>query len=98
MGVYTHQGGAGNGAAGGNRGVYCPPPEQGRTLHFKSYYHRILSSGGAEASTAPIQEMVGAAYSRYSWDKGGTCSIRREGKERREEKGGKEGEGEVERD
>ena len=25
MGIYTHWGGAGNGAAGVNWGVYCPP-------------------------------------------------------------------------
>ena len=73
MGIYTHWGGAGNGAAGVNWGVYRPPTEQGRTVHWKSYYHGILSSGGAEARTAPIQAMVGGARSGYPGYKGGTC-------------------------
>ena len=70
MGVYTHWGGAENGGAGGDRGVYNPSPEHGRTLHCNSSYHGLVSGGGAEAGTAPIQGMVGVARSGYPGDNG----------------------------
>ena len=76
MGVYTHWGGAENGGAGGDRGVYNPSPEHGRTLHCNSSYHGLVSGGGAEAGTAPIQAMLGASYSRYPGDKGGASRKR----------------------
>ena len=74
MGVYIYWGSTGNGGAGGYRGVYCPPPEHGHTVHCDSYYHGILSGGRAEAGTAPIQDMVVAFLSGYPGDKGGACS------------------------
>ena len=63
MGVYTHQDGAENGGAGGDRGVYCLMLEHGRTVHCDLSYHRILYGGRAELRTTPIQAMVGAARS-----------------------------------
>ena len=74
MDVYTHWGGAGNGAAGVNWGVYRPPTEQGRTVHCNSYYHGIFSRSRAEARTAPIQAMVGSTRSGYPGYKGRACS------------------------
>ena len=56
--------------------LHRPPSEQGRTVHCNSSYHRIVSGGGAEARTAPIQAMVRADRSGYSGDKGGACSSR----------------------
>ena len=76
MGVYTHWGGAGNGWAGGDRGVYQLPPEHGSTVHYDSSYHGIVSSGRVESGTAPIQAMMGAACSGYPGDKDGACRIR----------------------
>ena len=83
MGVYTHRGGAGNGGAGGDRGVYHPPPEQGCTVHCNSSYHGLLSGGGAEVGTAPIQAMVGAARSEYPGDNGGRATAKGGGRGRR---------------
>ena len=73
MGVLTHWGGAGNGGSGQYQGVYLPPPEHGRTVHCNSYYHVLVSGGGAEAGTTYIQAMVGAPHSRYPGDKSGEC-------------------------
>ena len=33
MNISTHRGGAGEGGIILDRGVYCPPSEQGRTIH-----------------------------------------------------------------
>ena len=74
MGVYTHWGGAVNGGAGGYQGVYCPPPEHGHTVHCNSYYHGLVSIGGAEDRTAPIQAMVVASHYGYPGDKDGERS------------------------
>ena len=71
MGVYTHWGGASNGGTGGDRGVYQPPPEHGRTIHCEPFYHGLVSGGGEESGNAPIQEMMGAAHPVYPGDKGG---------------------------
>ena len=76
MGVYIHLGGAGNGGDGRDRGVYCPLPEHGRTVHCKSFYNGLVFGGGAEAGTAHIQDMVGAACPGYTGDKIGECSSR----------------------
>ena len=70
MGVYTHWGSAGNGRAGGDRGVYRPPPEHSRTVHCDSSYHGLVSGGGSESGTAPIQLMVGSSCPVYPGDKG----------------------------
>ena len=82
MGVYTNWGGAGNGGAVGDLGVYPPPPEHGRTVHCDSFYHGLVSGGGAESGTAPIQAMVGSVRSGYPEDNCGAC--------RSEERGGEE--------
>ena len=68
--VHTHWGGAGNGGTGGDWGIYCPPPEHGRTIHCYSYYHGLVFGGGAEDGNAPIQAMVGSAHPGYHGDKG----------------------------
>ena len=73
MGVYNHWGGAGNCGDGGDRGVYLPTPEHGCTVHCKLYYHGLMSGGGAESGTAPIQEMMGAASTGYTGDKDRKC-------------------------
>ena len=71
MGLYNYWGGSGNGGAGGDRGVYLPPTEHGSTVHCDSSYYGIVSGGGGEAGTMPIQAMVGADCSVYPGDKGG---------------------------
>ena len=76
MGVPTHWGGAGNGGAGQDGGVYRPPPEHSRTIHYDSSYHGLVSGGRAEARTATIKAMVGEACSGYPRDNSGACSSR----------------------
>ena len=76
MGVYTHWGSAGNVGAGGDQGVYLPPPEHSHTVHCDLSYLRLVPGGGAESGTAPIQEMAVAARSGYPGDKCGACIIR----------------------
>ena len=74
MGVYNHWGGAGNGGAVEEWGVYCPLPEHGRTVHCDSSYHGIVSGIGVEDGTATIQAMVVSASYVYKGDKSGACS------------------------
>ena len=64
MGVDTHGGSAGNGADGGDWGIYRPPPEIGCIIYCDSSYHGIVSCGGEEYGNAPIQAIVGKT-SRY---------------------------------
>ena len=61
IGVYAHWGRAGNCGAGVDHSVYCPPPEHDCTVHCDLSYHGLVSGGGAEAGTAPIQEVAGVA-------------------------------------
>ena len=77
--AYTHWGGAGDGGVGEERGVYHPPPEHSRTIHCASSYHELVSGGGTEDGTTPLQAMVVAARPGYPGDKGRSCSIGRVG-------------------
>ena len=70
MGVCAHWSGAGNVGARGGRSIYFPPTEHVRTIHCDFSYHGLVSGGGAESGTAPIQEMVGSACPRYPGDNG----------------------------
>ena len=65
VGVPTHWSGADNGGIGGDRGIYCPPPEHGRAIYCDPSYHRLMFGRGAESGNAPIQEMVGTARPEY---------------------------------
>ena len=68
--VTTHWSGASNDGVGGDQGIYCLPPELGRTIHFDPSYHRLVFHDGADAGNAPIQEMMGTAHPGYHGDKG----------------------------
>ena len=76
MGVYTHVPPC---WAGGDQGLYHPPPEHGCTVNFNLSCNAIVYGGGAEFGTAPIQATVGASCSIYLGDMGGACSSGREG-------------------
>ena len=54
MGIYTHWGSAGNGEAGGDRGVYRLIPEHSCTVNCDSEYHGLVSGGGEESGTVYI--------------------------------------------
>ena len=54
-------------------GIYCLPPEHGRTVHLDSSYHGLVYGGGAEFGTVTIQAMVGAARYGYPRNNGGVC-------------------------
>ena len=58
MGVTTHWGGAGNGGAGVDQGVYPLPQEHSLTVHFKFSYYGIVSGGGAEDGSTHFQAVV----------------------------------------
>ena len=45
------------------------------TIHCDSYYHGLVSGGGAESGDVALAEMVGAVRSIYTRDKNITCSI-----------------------
>ena len=60
---------AGNGVAGGYWCLYCPLPEHGCTVHCDFSYNGLVSGGGAEAGTAPIQAMVVESRSVYPGDR-----------------------------
>ena len=75
MGVPTHWGGAINCGAGWYRSIYFPPPEHGRTIYFDLSYRGLVSGGGVEDLTEPIQVMVGSAWSGYPWYKSGAWNI-----------------------
>ena len=74
MGVTTDWSGSGNGGPGGDWGIYLPPPEDIRSIHFELSYHVILFGVRTESGNAPIQAMVGAACPGYNGDKGGAGS------------------------
>ena len=71
MVVSTHWCGSENGRTGGDRGIYCPPPEHGCTIYCDSSYHGFVSGGGVESGNSPIQAMLGASCLGYPGDKGG---------------------------
>ena len=71
VGVPNHWSGAGNGGTGGDRGIFCPPPEHRRAIHCDPSYHGLVSSDRAEYGNAPIQAMVGTSRPGYHGDQGG---------------------------
>ena len=74
--VYTHWGGAGNGGAGGDQDISFPQPEHRHSVKFNLSYHELVSRGGVEAGTTPIQQIVGEACPGYPGDKGKACRSR----------------------
>ena len=75
MDISNHWHRAGNDGNRRDQGVYRPSQKHGFTIHCDSYYHGLVSGGGAESGDVALAEMVGAVRSIYTRDKNITCSI-----------------------
>ena len=53
------------------RGIYRPPPEHGRRVHYDLSYHGLVSGGGVEARDADLGKIVVASHHSYPRDESG---------------------------